>query len=147
MAGMQDFYVRESANEGKRLPLRTPDGKPTEHWLQIRSQWSDRFREVKADSERAIAELAGKSPEEQKAGLAEAKLDLLTALVSAWSFDQPCTPEAVREFLHNAPQIAQAINSFAGDDGRFFRNGSTSSMSGREPSSPSGKSRKARKSA
>lgn len=147
MAGMQDFYVRESANEGKRLPLRTPDGKPTEHWLQIRSQWSDRFREVKADSERAIADIAGKSPEEQKAGIAAAKLDLLSALVSAWSFEQPCTPEAVRDFLHNAPQIAQAINSFAGDDGRFFRTGSTSSMPGLEPSLRSGKSRKVPKSA
>ena len=126
---MEDFYTRDRANEGQRLPLRTPDGQPTGHWLQVRHVYSDAFQMAEEASMREVQErilALGEKPDPEK--IAEAKRDgtnrLLSSLVAAWSFDKPCTPENVQAFLANAPQIAEQINRFAADAKRFFGQGS-----------------------
>jgi hypothetical protein len=144
--GMEAFYTRDKANDGVRVDLFTPDGVKSGEWLMVRHVWSDAF----ADAEEAAKlRVAGKLRDElQRSGLKgedeippevravikaegrEARLDLLAALVSGWSFDSDCTPEAVRAFLHNAPQIAEQVDKIAGDTRRFFGNGSTSSKRG-----------------
>lgn len=127
--GMEQFYTRPKANEGRRLPLYAPDGSKTEEWIQARHVWSDAFR---------MAEEAGlRGAQEQVLGLGDkpdpaaldaikcdAKIGLLASLIAGWSFPAECTPEAAAEFLRNAPQIAEKINRFAADSQGFFGDGS-----------------------
>ena len=41
---MAQFCTRDAANEGVKFPLKTSDGKGTEHWIFVRGIDSDRFR-------------------------------------------------------------------------------------------------------
>ena len=131
------FHTRERANEGQRLALYTPDGKKTEHWLQVRHVWSDAFQTaneaVLAGMHDAVMDAAGDTAKID-AAKREGQLRLWAALVSAWSFEEPCTPEAVEAFLREAPQIGKQIDKFAADNKRFFGKGSTSSTAGSSPS-------------
>lgn len=142
MAGPELFHTRARANEGERLNLYTPNGKPTEHWLQVRHVWSDAFQEA---NDLAIARMqeAVLAANGDKAKIAaanrDAKFGLWAALVAGWSFDEPCTPEAVEAFLREAPQIGAQLDKFAADGRRFFGNGSTSSTAGSSPKKPSRK--------
>lgn len=133
MAGLELFHTRARANEGVRLTLYAPDGSPTEHWLQVRHVWSDAFQEA---NDAAVAEVgeavlaAQGDPAKIATAKREAQIRLWTALVAAWSFDEPCTPEAVAAWLREAPQIGKVLDKFAADSKRFFGNGSTSSTAG-----------------
>lgn len=134
---MEMFHTRDRANEGVRLALHAPDGKPTEHWLQVRHVWSDAFQEandlaVARMQEAALA--AEGDPGKLAAAKREAQIAVWTALVAGWSFDAECTPEAVAAFLREAPQIGKALDKFAADGRRFFGNDSTSSAAGSGPS-------------
>jgi len=139
---MDQFKTRERANEGKRLPLYAPGGGKTDHWLQVRHVWSDAFQEaneaevsgVREAMLAAAADDAKGNADEAKAAVdtakQEAKLRIWSALVAAWSFPAPCTPDAVVDFLRDAPQIGEQIDKFAADSRRFFGNDSASSEAG-----------------
>lgn len=143
MGSMNEFYTREPANAGKRVMLSRPDGTPTDSWLNVRSRWSDEFR---AAQDKALQEAAKASESEREEAIKRLKLDVLASLVASWSFEQPCNAANVREFLENAPQIAERVDKIAGDDVRFFGNGLSDSTLGPSPNSSSGKSPKGRKS-
>lgn len=133
MAGLELFHTRARANEGVRLPLYAPDGSPTEHWLQVRHVWSDAFQEANdvAVAEVSEAVLAAQGDHAKiAAAKREAQIKLWAALVAAWSFDEPCTPENVAAWLREAPQIGRVLDKFAADSKRFFGNDSTSSTAG-----------------
>ena len=139
MSGLELFHTRARANEGVRLPLYAPDGSPTEHWLQVRHVWSDAFQEANdvAVAEVSEAVLAAQGdPAKIAAAKREAQIKLWAALVAAWSFDEPCTPEAVAAWLREAPQIGKVLDKFAVDSKRFFGNDSTSSTAGSSQSEP-----------
>ena len=129
---MEQFYTRDKANEGIALPLSLTNGEESEHSLTILGIDSDEFKWVNTDEQRKVSttlELAAKIEDEderkkfiQKRG-DESKLAILVALIKDWSFDQECTEENKTEFLKNAPQIADAINSYAADRKRFFGKG------------------------
>ena len=136
MSQMEQFHTRARANEGKRLKLYTPDGKPTEHWLQVRHVWSDAFQ-IAQDEELAKLKDALLAAGGDEAAVSElrraSQVRLLSALVCAWSFEADCTPEAVAAFLAEAPQIVAQLDKFAADSRSFFGNGSTSSNAGSSP--------------
>lgn len=139
MSGAELFHTRARANEGKRLALFAPDGSKTDHWLQVRHVWSDDFQTA---NEVALGEVrdAVLAAEGDTAKIAAIKRDaqyrLWAALVSAWSFDEECTPAAVEAFLREAPQIGSVLDKFAADSRRFFGNDSTSSTAGSSQSAP-----------
>ena len=138
MVGMDEFFTRERANEGIKLPLTLPGGGKTEHWLKLRGIDSDAFREAEDDSRRvAMVAAQLKDKGEQKAMLREEKLNLVAALVIDWSFDQECTLENVRKFLQEAPQIADDINKVCARRSLFFGKRSASSDNTQNPSSDS----------
>lgn len=123
--GMEAFYTRDKANEGRKLPLYTPDGQPTDEWLLVRHVWSDAFKEAEEAEIRSVRDALltlGDKPD--PAEVARIKRDsthrLLASLVAGWSFDAEPTPEAVADFLAQAPQIADKINSFAAESKGFF---------------------------
>ena len=130
MSGMETFAIRQRANDGRRVPLTLPDGTPTDHWLQIRSQWSDAFRQAREEAMQLVARLAQAGKAELDAALERSLLDVRAALVSDWSFDEPCVPENVRAFLREAPQIAELVDRAGADDQAFFGNAFASSPTG-----------------
>lgn len=123
MGGPESFYTRAAANEGRRMPLKAPDGKPTEHWLLVRHVWSDAFMdtEQRLVREEAAARLAAKAAGDDPAGGSDDRaIELLVSLVAGWSFEAECNPAAVRELLVNAPQIRKQLDRFAADARAFF---------------------------
>jgi hypothetical protein len=133
---MAAFFTREKANEGIELPLSFPDGTPSPHWIRVRGMDSDAFKAADAQAKRRMFEIAGE-PDKAKieAFLAEAKVNSIGSLVISWSFPEKCTPEAVKAFLKEAPQIADQIDRIASKRSLFFRNGSSNSSPSPGPSS------------
>lgn len=133
--GMEAFFTRDKANEGRKLPLHAPDGSPTDEWLVVRHVWSDDFQKAEEAAMRQAREtIMGLGKDAKPEAVAdvqrESRISLLASLIAGWSFDAECTPESAAEFLTQAPQIADKINDFAADSKAFFGNESTSSTSG-----------------
>lgn len=143
--GMEAFFTRERANEGVEIPLYTPDGTKTQHWIRIRGVDSDVFREAEANSKRDAFRVASMEDSLERAkAIQDAKLNLIAALVISWSFEKECTLENVKEFFRQAPQIADAVDQVASKRALFFAKRSSSSVSMPKPSSGSTRSRKGR---
>ncbi len=135
---MEAFFTRERANEGIEIPLYLPDGTKTEHWLRIRGVDSDHFRLAEAESKRDAMHVAMiEDPIERAKAIADAKLNLIAALVISWSFEKECTLENIKEFFRQAPQIADAVDQVASKRALFFAKRSSSSLSTPKPSSGS----------
>jgi hypothetical protein len=131
----EDFYTVPKANAGVKMPLTLDDGSDTGHWLMVRGTDSEAFRKARFDAARAVRDIPEGTTEVDRAKVMdEVILDNLVALVAGWSFDEPLTPESVREFLTNAPQVANAIDSAAADRSRFFGIASETSKSTRKRS-------------
>lgn len=130
MSGIDAFKTRDKANDGVRVPLSTPDGKKTEHWLQIRSVWSDEYQAARSELIRQAIEdgkkVAEAKPEDANTLRKEAdrrrRAVAAASLVGGWSFDLEFTEEAVAEFLLEAPQILAHVERIAEDNARFFGN-------------------------
>ena len=141
--GMEAFFTRERANEGVEVPLYTPDGTKSQHWIRIRGVDSDAFREAEANSKRDAFRVASiEDTVERAKAIQDAKLNLIAALVISWSFEKECTHENVKEFFRQAPQIADAVDQVASKRALFFAKRSSSSVSTPKPSSGSTRSRK-----
>lgn len=126
MSSITAHYTRSGANEGIRIPLANPDGSDTGDWLHVLSVDSDAFRRASADSDRRIMEAAIESRRSGKAydqaGVyAEERLRRIASLILFWSFEEPVTDELKVEFLRNAPQVADRIDSIAVERRRFIR--------------------------
>ncbi len=125
---MNAFFTRGAANQGVQLPLYTPNGEKSEHWVRILGVDSDAFRSAEADAKRDAFRIANiDSYEERSLEIARSKRRLIASLVSAWSFEAPCTIDAVEAFFIEAPQIMDAIDIAAGKRALFFAAGSSSS--------------------
>lgn len=125
---MEEFFTRSKANEGMELPLTRPDGTKTEHWIRIRGVDSDAYRKANAESRRHLVKIAAlETAEEREAAFDELELELKASLVISWSFEKECTPKNVKEFLREAPQIADAIDQMASRRKYFFASGLSSS--------------------
>lgn len=141
--GMEAFFTRERANEGVEIPLYTPDGTKSQHWLRIRGVDSDTFREAEANSKREAMRVAMLDDTQERAkAIADAKLTLLAALVIGWSFEKECSVENIKEFFRQAPQIADAVDQVASKRALFFGKRSSSLPSSPKPSSCSTKRRR-----
>ncbi|WGK60507.1 hypothetical protein QAO71_10420 [Halopseudomonas sp. SMJS2] len=126
-----DFFTRSKANEGEKLPLSLPDGTPTDEWLLIRGVDSDEFQAALDAHRRTILANAAIEDEAERAEKnRQAGLKLHAALIMGWSFEAELTPEALEEFLREAPHLAVEVDHFASNRQRFFRKGSASSVKG-----------------
>lgn len=142
---MATFYTRERANAGVRIPLFTPEGRKTDHWLELRGIDSDEFRLADVQAKREAVRLAAiNDTKERDEAIYELTTRLTAILVTGWSFDHPCTQENVIAFFKEAPQIMNAVDLTAGDRGYFFRVGSNNSSDTPVTNSSSTKSRKGR---
>jgi hypothetical protein len=138
------FFTRDRANAGVRIPLYTPSGRKTDQWIQIRGVDSDEFRAADTKAKRDAVRLASiKDEKERDEAVYELTTRLTASLVIAWSFPEECTEENIIAFFKQAPQICSSIDITASDRGYFFRNASVSSDATPDMSSTSARSRKA----
>lgn len=130
---MQEFFTKQNAEEGVTLPLFTPDGNATQHWLKIRGVDSDTFAMAEFEAKREMMNIAQiEDIRERDRRNLKNKTVLIASLVMGWSFELECTKDNVVNFLTNAPQIREAINVAAGDRARFFKKGPPPSATGTE---------------
>ena len=144
---MKEFFTRERANEGVKLPLYHPDGTTSEHWLLVRGVDSDSFRRTETKSKQRVVELLAlpdDNTREEK--ISEVEIDCIASLVADWSFPQELTHEAVVSFLTEAPQIREQVNSFAARRSVFFAKKLKPSTAGSRKKSSSKKDQQVQKS-
>jgi len=124
VATMNAFFTRQKANDGIEFPLSFPDGSPSPHKIRIRGVDSDEFRKAEADAKRKMFETAAVKAKGETVAYdpMEERFRLLSHLVISWTFDGECTPENVFNFLKEAPQIAEQIDTIAGRRSLFFKN-------------------------
>lgn len=116
---MSDFHSRKKANEGKKLLLKTPNGEVTEHWFRVVNCDSDVMAKAHADSRTALVEnKMGANPDKEFSR--KAALELVASAVVEWSFEEPLSKEAVREFLTEAPHIQSDVDDLIYDRKAFF---------------------------
>lgn len=118
---LTDFYTRDRANQGERMPLALPDGTPTDQYLVIRGADSDTVRAAIDDFRRDLLRLSAvEDKAERTTGESQARIRLTSAMVAGWSFDEPFTDAALAELLREAPYIADQVQRFTEDRQRFF---------------------------
>jgi hypothetical protein len=125
-ASMESFFTRSAGNEGTRMPLYHPvTSEITDHWIHVLSVDSDAYHRANSIALRASATInTMKGAKKRAAAIEEQSLNIITALVAGWSFDKPCTPDNVKVFLREAPQIRNAINRVAADRSLFTKSSS-----------------------
>ncbi|MFV0549357.1 MAG: hypothetical protein ACK5M5_11665 [Limnobaculum xujianqingii] len=135
MASFHDLNIAAKANAGIEIPVVLPstdssEGVPTGDMLTVLSVFSERFRKAETEGYRRIRENARNvEDKEQKTDEAiyeEVALNSIAQLVSDWTYDEPCTPENVKEFLVANPHMYDLINRIAADHAVFFGNAATS---------------------
>lgn len=121
---MDRYKTRDRANVPKRVFLYDPSTKAkTEDWLDIRSSLSDEFREARDEAMQRATEIAQIAhDDERKIAMDDSLRSMYASLISAWSFDKPCTEENKKKFLLDAPQIRNLVMSVADDSEAFFGN-------------------------
>ncbi len=133
---LKDFHTREAANEGIKIPLFAPDGKETEEYIIVRGFDSDEFQKKKLEIDRVQAvtdDLSKRIDNHRK---------LIASLVMDWSFEDECSPDAVEQWLNDAPQVQSVIENIVSDRQLFFSLRQASLSSGSESRQSSTKSRK-----
>jgi len=123
---MQEFFTREAGNNGYKLELTRPDGEPTDHWIEIYSVDSDEYHKSNARLRRQLGtvEIEAKAIEDLKDReeyLIDKQREMECELLSSLSFEQDPTADNKREFVRNAPQIANQINQLSGRRALFTK--------------------------
>lgn len=135
----QDFYTRQKANEGVKLPLCLPDGTPTDEYLVIRGVDSDQYRSAETSANYETLMLMQRERQGKKKPDLEArkkiKLRLIASLVADWSLEEACSEKNIMQLLKEAPQILEDIDHFANDRKGFFNKPSVASKTTPEQSS------------
>lgn len=132
---MEEFFTRDNANNGIKLPLYTPSGEETEYSLTILGVDSDAYHKADIRERRKLVTLQAdvdgmKDAEKEEyidAAQKDSELEILAALIGDWNLKQECTHENKLKLLLNAPQIAEKINKVAGNRRLFFAEGQSNS--------------------
>lgn len=120
----EDFYTRSGANEGCKMPLKDPSGKPTEEWLMVRGVESDAYIEKRNDIWRKMAEEQSVKDDKGKEDTNSYKkytVPLLACLVTGWSFKTKFTEKGATDLLINAPYIRDQLDIFSAKKENFLK--------------------------
>ncbi len=116
-----DLYTRAAASNARKMPLFTPQGEITDHYLEIIGRDSDEFQRASSKYQQTLAIIeAIKDPKERGEAARRAFASLRAALVVGWSLDAELTPEAAAELCFEAPSLAREIDQFAGNIANFL---------------------------
>mgnify|MGYP003630001327 CR=1 FL=1 len=120
------FCITKQSEEGVKLPLTLPNGKPTDHWLKVRGMDCPQCRASEAIYDRGLSLLAAEhnkkelDPVEYKERRGALLRDYIASFIVDWSNTQDCTKGNVVSFLGQAPQILDAVDRFVSDRGNFI---------------------------
>jgi hypothetical protein len=103
----------------QRMPLYNSDGSDSEHYIDILGIKSPVMRKKKQELIREAAKNI-KEGEWNEEIAEKFSNDLLSCAITGWSFEEEPTPEFVKEFLMDAPDIRDAIDSFCSEDKNYF---------------------------
>lgn len=119
---LSDFFTVPAASAGRQLPLKKPDGTETEYHLMVIGGDAPAAKQALLAATRIVRdERKEEMPEEEKLAISErASLQFRSSLVIGWNLPLEFSKEAVTELLENNPGLAQEIEQFSGDRGRFF---------------------------
>lgn len=121
MASIKQLSINAASNAGVPLKLKTPDGEDA--FITVRSRWSDAFVKAETLEQRKIptkAMLMAMSEADKEQLAKDSANRMKAALVAGWSFDEDCTPENIVALFEDAPHIAEAVEAFASDAGKFY---------------------------
>lgn len=107
MASIEQLFTREQNNQSERMAL----GKSGE-WLEVLGTDSDLFQKAKRQVNLDV--VGGKLKPEQ------VEVTLVAALITAWSFDEPCTDDNKIKLLANSPSLKDAIDRAASKRADFL---------------------------
>lgn len=125
MASFRKHNTKTLANAGVKLILKDAHGKDTEDWILVRGADSDAFQLAARKSRVATLDYLEKHGAEARKTEAyisftvEENTRLQAHFVADWSFDEPCTVDNVVELFASAPGIAEQVDAFAGQRGKF----------------------------
>ncbi len=86
---MEQFYTRQKANDGVKLPLFNLDGTRSEHWILCRGVDSDEYRKAESAAKRKAIDIASIDDDDERAqAVRDTELEAISALVADWSFEK-----------------------------------------------------------
>lgn len=126
--GFEDFFTKDAANEGVKVPLYWPDGKKSDFWLLVAGVDSDVYIKAKTKLDRfAMTAYKGLNDDEaQDIHLGKVN-ELKAACVIDWKMqdndgnDVACTFENVVNLLDKAPQLVKQIDDIIYDRSQFIK--------------------------
>ena len=123
MSGMSEFFIKDRAGKGAKLPL-TIDGDKTDHYVLVRGKDSDEYRQATAESviRGRDVMLSESSISERAKALIDERYKVLSSLISGWSFDEDVTAQSAYEFVSSVPDsISQAMDGLANDRAKYLK--------------------------
>lgn len=126
MASFKIYNIELAGGEATvDIPVVFPGADKTGETLTIRSMYSAAFREGQASISRQIQSLrlANKGEPLDEATLEELEFSGFATLIANWSFEEPCTPANVIEFLRANPQMKDIVSMQCSKDSLFFKKG------------------------
>lgn len=119
--GPEIFYTKALQDEGVKLPLFTPHGAETEHFIVVLGTDSETFKKGVFVVNRKFQEADPKTDVEKLNMREDKNRALIALLIKDWSLGDnfPCTNENKIEFLKNAPQIQAEIDRFSNRKANF----------------------------
>lgn len=109
MGSMTDFFIKDKANQGKKVPLHDIDGSETDQYIVICSVHSDAYAQAKEAYLKKIADYHANNGEKPN------PLEVLAAIIKDWSFDEELTPDNALTFLEQAPHITAEVDKLVVD--------------------------------
>lgn len=116
MASIKDLYTRADNNKVERATI-------GEDWIEYLGTDSDQFRAAKRKIQQDA--FAGKIHADN------VEAELVASLITAWSFDEPCTDENKIELMRNSPSLCEQIDRMASARANFTKprkSGSTDTL-------------------
>lgn len=110
MGSMNQFFIKDQAEEGRKIDLQLPDGSSSGEWIIIKSIHCSAFVQAQEKLMRQVLEMRSNGDNSEIN-----QNELIAVLIKDWSFDEELTDESAFEFLENAPQITRQINKLAAD--------------------------------
>ncbi len=111
---MEQFFTASLHDTPQKLTLADPYGEPTDHYIMVIGNHSQKVRETNNDLRYKVAMSEGITVE-------DAKAELIASMIESWSFDEEPTLENKLKLLKEAPQIADAVDFFGSNHGNFAK--------------------------
>ena len=119
-----DLFIKEASDTGKPMDIRLPNGKIIESALTVLGADSNAFADEMATARRKEIELLEQkeklSPIEYAKKQKAIREDMLSVLVTGWTFDEPFNRDAVNVLFINAPYVLEQVDNFASIRENFF---------------------------